>query len=72
MVWNRDGSNEASVNKILERVLEMLSPRLKPLPQNYYYKKHSDHQGFGGVTTTPATATTQATTTTTTATTEGK
>ncbi|KAI9769009.1 MAG: hypothetical protein M1839_003839 [Geoglossum umbratile] len=56
MIWNRDGSNQASVNKILERVLEMLSPHLKPLPQNYYYKKHSDHQGFGTATTAVATA----------------
>ncbi|KAH0547547.1 hypothetical protein FGG08_000272 [Glutinoglossum americanum] len=69
MIWNRDGSNQASTNKVLERVLEMLTPRLKPLPQNYYYKKHSDHQGFGNATTTTTTETSEATAT---AATEGK
>ncbi|KAI9763302.1 MAG: hypothetical protein M1840_000784 [Geoglossum simile] len=56
MIWNRKGSDEKSINKILERVLEMLSPHLKPLPQNYYYKKHSDHQGFGSAATATTTA----------------
>jgi hypothetical protein len=26
--------------------LEELPPELKPKPDNYFYKKHSDHAGF--------------------------
>lgn len=31
---------------MLECVLEELPPELRPKPDNYFYKKHSDHAGF--------------------------
>ena len=48
-IWNRDGSNEKSKEGILSVVLEKLSPDLKPIQRNYYYKKHSEHVGFSEV-----------------------
>ena len=36
MVWNRDGDNQKSIDKILERILEYLPEELKPQSQNYY------------------------------------
>lgn len=47
MVWNRDGDNEKSINNIRDRVLENFPEELRPVPQNYYYKKHEQHAGFG-------------------------
>jgi len=46
LVWNRDGSNQKSIDAIVNRILENLPEELKPLPQNYYYKKHSEHKGY--------------------------
>lgn len=48
MVWNRDGSNEKSIEAIKTRVLDSLPEELKPQPQNIYYKKHSSHASFKG------------------------
>ena len=48
-IWNRDGANEKTKEGILAVVLEKVSPELKPLPRNYYYKKHSEHAGFSEV-----------------------
>jgi len=31
---------------LLATVLEELPAELKPKPDNYFYKKHSDHAGF--------------------------
>lgn len=45
-VWHREGSNQKSIDAILATVLEELPPELKPKPDNYFYKKHSDHAGF--------------------------
>lgn len=45
-IWHRDGSNKKSIDAILETVLEELPAELKPKPDNYFYKKHSDHAGF--------------------------
>lgn len=45
-VWHRDGSNQKSIDSILATVLEELPSELKPKPDNYFYKKHSDHAGF--------------------------
>jgi len=47
LVWNRDGDNQKSVDKILERVLECLPEELKPQPQTYYYKKHKARKAYG-------------------------
>jgi hypothetical protein len=42
----------------LATVLEELPEELKPKPDNYFYKKHSDHAGFKApaTTTTPVPA----------------
>lgn len=49
-IWNRDGSNQQSIDNILSVVLDKLSPDLKPSTntdkKEYYYKKHSEHAGF--------------------------
>ncbi|EPS39236.1 hypothetical protein H072_7014 [Dactylellina haptotyla CBS 200.50] len=49
LVWNRDSSNQKSIDAILKRVLENLSEEIRPLPQNYYYKKHSEHKGYKAI-----------------------
>jgi hypothetical protein len=56
-VWHRDASRQKSIDAILATVLEELPAELKPKPDNYFYKKHSDHAGFKAPTTsTVATA----------------
>ncbi|KAI4126850.1 MAG: hypothetical protein LQ338_003523 [Usnochroma carphineum] len=45
-IWNRRASDEASINGIRDVVLAQLSPNLKPKDASFYYKKHSEHQGF--------------------------
>jgi hypothetical protein len=45
-IWHRDASKQKSIDAILEIVLEELPEELKPKPDNYFYKKHSDHAGF--------------------------
>jgi hypothetical protein len=45
-VWHRDGSKQKSIDALLATVLEELPADLKPKPDNYFYKKHSDHAGF--------------------------
>jgi len=45
-VWHRDASKQKSIDAILATVLEELPEELKPKPDNYFYKKHSDHAGF--------------------------
>ena len=45
-IWHRDASKQKSIDAILETVLEELPEELKPKPDNYFYKKHSDHAGF--------------------------
>lgn len=37
---------QKSIDAILATVLEELPAELKPKPDNYFYKKHSDHTGF--------------------------
>ena len=49
MIWNRDGTAQASINGIRDVVLQNLSPVLKPKENSYYYKPHSDHTGFSEV-----------------------
>lgn len=48
MIWNRDGNNQSSIDAILARTLESIPQELQPVPQNYYYKKHSSHKFFKG------------------------
>lgn len=45
-IWNRDGSNQKSIDAILAVVMEKISPELKPKPDSFYYKKHSEHRGY--------------------------
>lgn len=45
-VWHRDALKQKSIDAILATVLEELPADLKPKPDNYFYKKHSDHAGF--------------------------
>ena len=45
-IWNRDGSNQKSIDGIRDVVLEKLSPELKPKDSAIFYKKHSEHAGF--------------------------
>lgn len=48
-IWNRDGSNQKSIDNILATVLEKISPELKAKEGSYYYKKHSEHAGYDEV-----------------------
>ncbi|KAI9827816.1 MAG: hypothetical protein M1832_004305 [Thelocarpon impressellum] len=45
-VWNRDASNQKSIDAIKEVVLSELPEELRPGPTQIYYKKHSEHKGF--------------------------
>ncbi|KAK0615971.1 translation initiation factor eIF 4e-like domain-containing protein [Bombardia bombarda] len=45
-IWHRDSSQQASIDGILQCVLEDLPAELRPKADNYFYKKHSDHAGF--------------------------
>jgi hypothetical protein len=45
-VWHRDASKQKNIDALLETVLEELPAEMKPKPDNYFYKKHSDHAGF--------------------------
>ncbi|TVY49167.1 Eukaryotic translation initiation factor 4E type 3 [Lachnellula occidentalis] len=45
-IWHRDASKQKSIDDLLATVLEELPAELKPKPDNYFYKKHSDHAGF--------------------------
>ncbi|KAB5575702.1 eukaryotic initiation factor 4E [Coniochaeta sp. 2T2.1] len=45
-IWHRESSKKQSVDGILQCVLENLPAELRPKPDNYFYKKHSDHAGF--------------------------
>ncbi|MCJ1224307.1 hypothetical protein MMC12_000952 [Toensbergia leucococca] len=48
-IWNRDGSNQKSIDGIIAVVRDKISPGLMPKEGMYYYKKHSEHAGFGAV-----------------------
>lgn len=46
-IWHRDGSKQKSIDGLLEVVLTSLPEELRPKgPDNYFYKKHSEHAGF--------------------------
>ncbi|CCU75042.1 translation initiation factor 4E [Blumeria hordei DH14] len=45
-IWHRDTSKRNSIDAMLRLVLEELPSELQPKPDNYFYKKHSDHAGF--------------------------
>ncbi|KAM5342609.1 hypothetical protein ACJ41O_013575 [Fusarium nematophilum] len=45
-IWHRDASKKGSIDAILACVMEELPAELRPKPDAYFYKKHSDHAGF--------------------------
>lgn len=45
-IWNRAGSDDASIAGILRTVLSNISADLAPKDGAYFYKKHSSHAGF--------------------------
>jgi hypothetical protein len=45
-IWNRDGSHEEGVRRILETVWGGLSPGLQPREGSFYYKRHNEHAAF--------------------------
>ncbi|KAJ4306374.1 hypothetical protein N0V88_001174 [Collariella sp. IMI 366227] len=45
-IWHRDASRQKSIDNMLQCVLGELPEELRPKPNNYFYKKHSDHEGF--------------------------
>lgn len=45
-IWHRDASKKNSVDAILACILEDLPEELRPKPDSYFYKRHSDHAGF--------------------------
>lgn len=55
-VWHREGANQKSIDALLACVLEELPEDMRPKPDNYFYKKHSDHAGFKAPVIVPAVA----------------
>ncbi|KAJ4356616.1 uncharacterized protein N0V89_004652 [Didymosphaeria variabile] len=45
-IWTRDADNEAGKEKLLQTILEKLSPELEPKKDSYWYKAHKEHKGF--------------------------
>ena len=45
-IWHRNGDCQKSIDALLACVLAELPVELRPKPDNYFYKKHSDHAGF--------------------------
>ena len=45
-IWNRDGDHTEGVQRIAEVVLRTMPEHLRPKEGSYYYKKHSEHEGF--------------------------
>lgn len=45
-IWHRDASKKNSIDAILACVMEELPAELRPKPDAYFYKRHSDHSGF--------------------------
>lgn len=45
-VWHRDASKQKSIDGLLECVMKDLPVELQPRADNYFYKKHADHEGF--------------------------
>ncbi len=46
-VWTKKGGNPRSIDVLERTILERLSPDLRPRAAGeYYYKKHSEHEGW--------------------------
>jgi Eukaryotic initiation factor 4E len=49
-IWTKQGGNQKSVELLTESILSGLSPDLRPKSNaDYYFKKHSDHEGWSEV-----------------------
>jgi hypothetical protein len=49
-VWNRCGGNQKSVDALKDFIIKRLSPELRPTePKAYFYKKHSEHDGWAEI-----------------------
>ncbi|KAL9024646.1 MAG: hypothetical protein Q9196_006360 [Gyalolechia fulgens] len=48
-IWNRRANDQASIDGIRDVVLAQLSPNLKPKEGSFYYKRHSEHEGFSEI-----------------------
>lgn len=49
-IWTKHGRNRASIAALQRTVVARLSPELRPKSDaDYYYKKHSDHDGWSEV-----------------------
>lgn len=47
-IWTKHGDNKKSIEALQNTILSRLSEDLRPASEEeYYYKKHSDHEGFG-------------------------
>ena len=46
-IWTKCGRNRQSIEALQKTVVSRLSPELQPKSEmDYYYKKHSDHEGW--------------------------
>ncbi|RMZ89251.1 hypothetical protein DV736_g3510, partial [Chaetothyriales sp. CBS 134916] len=49
-IWTKQGGNRRSVELLTQTLLAGLSPDLRPKSSDdYYFKKHSDHQGWADI-----------------------
>lgn len=47
-IWTKHGDSRKSIEALQNTILSRLSEDLRPVSEEeYYYKKHSDHEGFG-------------------------
>lgn len=46
-IWTKKGHNRRSIEALQKTILTRVSEDLRPASESeYYYKKHSDHEGF--------------------------
>lgn len=46
-IWTKQGANRQSIEALQKTVVSRLSPELQPKSEmDYYYKKHSQHEGW--------------------------
>ena len=46
-IWTKQGDNRQSIETLQRMIVDRLSTELKPTSEmDYYYKKHSDHDGW--------------------------
>lgn len=45
-IWHRDSSKKTSIDGLLQCIFNDIPEEMRPKPDTYFYKKHSDHAGF--------------------------